>query len=90
MRRHLSQVVKSFRLRLQIGDMSGQGLTNEGLAIIHVSDINNHAPQFSPTSVSPSQVSHMWVIIISGLSSILFLRLVISVQFHSSGKQKEL
>ena len=47
--------MKSFRLKLQIADMGGMGLTNEGVAIIHVSDINNHAPQFSPTSVSLRQ-----------------------------------
>lgn len=35
--------------------MGGMGLTGEGVAIIHVSDINNHAPQFSPASVSPRQ-----------------------------------
>ncbi|XP_029702106.1 cadherin-15 [Takifugu rubripes] len=46
------EVVKSFRLRLQIADMSGQGLTSEGVAIIHVSDINNHAPQFRPAAYS--------------------------------------
>uniref|UniRef100_H3CVJ9 Cadherin 15, type 1, M-cadherin (myotubule) n=1 Tax=Tetraodon nigroviridis TaxID=99883 RepID=H3CVJ9_TETNG len=46
------EVVKSFRLRLQIADMSGQGLTSEGVAIIQVSDINNHAPQFSPAAYS--------------------------------------
>ncbi|XP_062417714.1 cadherin-15 [Pungitius pungitius] len=40
------EVVKSFRLKLQIADMGGMGLTGEGVAIIHVSDINNHAPQF--------------------------------------------
>ncbi|KAG7235204.1 hypothetical protein INR49_003115, partial [Caranx melampygus] len=46
------EVVKGFRLKLQVADMGGMGLTNEGEAIIHVSDINNHAPQFSPTSYS--------------------------------------
>uniref|UniRef100_A0A8C4I6P9 Cadherin 15, type 1, M-cadherin (myotubule) n=1 Tax=Dicentrarchus labrax TaxID=13489 RepID=A0A8C4I6P9_DICLA len=46
------EVVKSFRLKLQIADMGGMGLTSEGVAIIHVSDINNHAPWFSPTSYS--------------------------------------
>ncbi|XP_030270623.1 cadherin-15 [Sparus aurata] len=46
------EVVKSFRLKLQIADMGGMGLTSEGVAIIHVSDINNHAPQFSPASYS--------------------------------------
>lgn len=42
------EVVKSFKLTLQVADMSGMGLTSEGVAVIHVSDINNHAPQFSP------------------------------------------
>lgn len=46
------EVVKSFRLRLQIADMGGMGLTSEGVAIIHVSDINNNVPQFSPASYS--------------------------------------
>lgn len=45
-------MVQGFKLRLQIADMGGMGLTSEGVALIHVSDINNHAPQFSPTSVS--------------------------------------
>lgn len=48
-------MVKGFRLRLQIADMGGMGLTGEGVAVIHVSDINNHVPQFSPASVSLSQ-----------------------------------
>lgn len=38
--------------------MGGMGLTREGVAIIYVSDINNHAPQFSPASVSLTQ-QHM-------------------------------
>lgn len=42
------EVVKSFRLKLQVADMGGMGLTSEGVAVIHVSDINNYAPQFSP------------------------------------------
>ncbi|XP_069030041.1 cadherin-15 [Embiotoca jacksoni] len=46
------EVVKSFRLKLQVADMGGMGLTSEGVAIIHVSDINNHAPQFSPATYS--------------------------------------
>ncbi|XP_076594161.1 cadherin-15 [Chaetodon auriga] len=46
------EVVKGFRLKLQIADMGGMGLTSEGVAIIHVSDINNHPPQFSPASYS--------------------------------------
>ncbi|KAJ3593887.1 hypothetical protein NHX12_006220 [Muraenolepis orangiensis] len=43
------EVVKSFRLKLQVADMSGMGLTSESVAIVHVTDINNHAPQFSPS-----------------------------------------
>lgn len=31
--------------------MSGMGLTGESVAVIHVSDINNHAPQFNPVQV---------------------------------------
>ncbi|XP_077420295.1 cadherin-15 isoform X2 [Vanacampus margaritifer] len=46
------EVVKSFRLMLQVADMGGMGLTSEGVAIIHVSDINNHAPHFHPSSYS--------------------------------------
>ncbi|XP_034536404.1 cadherin-15 isoform X2 [Notolabrus celidotus] len=46
------EVVKSFRLKLQIADMGGMGLTSEGVAIIHVTDINNHIPQFNPASYS--------------------------------------
>lgn len=72
MSRRLSQVVKSFRLRLQIADMSGQGLTSEGVAIIHVSDINNHAPQFRPASVSPRSISHTWTTIVSGPLTVVF------------------
>lgn len=72
MSRRLLQVVKSFRLRLQIADMSGQGLTSEGVAIIHVSDINNHAPQFRPASVSPSSISHTRSAIVSGLFTVVF------------------
>lgn len=36
--------------------MGGMGLTNESVAIIHVTDINNHAPQFSPATVSLIQL----------------------------------
>lgn len=86
MSRRLSQVVKSFRLRLQIADMSGQGLTSEGVAIIHVSDINNHAPQFRPSSVSPGSISHRRIC--TAYSRLL--RLLIAVQFHGRGKQEAL
>jgi len=52
------EVVQSFRLKLQVADMGGMGLTSEGVAIIHVSDINNHAPQFSPASYSMTAVEN--------------------------------
>uniref|UniRef100_A0A8C2WF31 Cadherin 15, type 1, M-cadherin (myotubule) n=1 Tax=Cyclopterus lumpus TaxID=8103 RepID=A0A8C2WF31_CYCLU len=42
---------REVQLRLRfiffIADMGGMGLTSEGVAIIHISDINNHAPQFT-------------------------------------------
>ncbi|XP_051980825.1 cadherin-15-like [Xyrauchen texanus] len=41
-------VVQSFRLTLQVADMSGMGLTSWGHAIISITDINNHAPKFHP------------------------------------------
>ncbi|XP_053472841.1 cadherin-15 [Ictalurus furcatus] len=43
-------VVHSFHLTLQVADMSGMGLTSTGRAIIHITDINNHAPQFNPNT----------------------------------------
>ncbi|KAK2853931.1 hypothetical protein Q5P01_006592 [Channa striata] len=52
------EVVKSFRLKLQVADMGGIGLTREGVAIIHVSDINNNAPNFSPASYSMRAVEN--------------------------------
>ncbi|XP_062238122.1 cadherin-15 [Platichthys flesus] len=52
------EVVKKFRLRVQVADMGGMGLTGEGVAVIHVSDINNHAPQFSPVSYSMTAVEN--------------------------------
>ncbi|XP_074471499.1 cadherin-15 [Sebastes fasciatus] len=52
------EVVQSFRLKLQVADMGGMGLTREGVAIIHISDINNHAPQFSPASYSMTAVEN--------------------------------
>uniref|UniRef100_A0A3P8TQN1 Cadherin 15, type 1, M-cadherin (myotubule) n=1 Tax=Amphiprion percula TaxID=161767 RepID=A0A3P8TQN1_AMPPE len=54
------EVVKGFRLKLQVADMGGMGLTSEGVAIIHVSDINNHAPQFSPASYSMTAVENRY------------------------------
>ncbi|XP_073715622.1 cadherin-15 [Misgurnus anguillicaudatus] len=41
-------VVQSFKLTLQVADMSGMGLASVGRAIINISDINNHAPKFQP------------------------------------------
>ncbi|XP_035250989.1 cadherin-15-like [Anguilla anguilla] len=38
--------VKAFKLTLQVADMSGEGLSDVASALIHVSDINNNAPQF--------------------------------------------
>uniref|UniRef100_A0A8D3DKT7 Cadherin 15, type 1, M-cadherin (myotubule) n=1 Tax=Scophthalmus maximus TaxID=52904 RepID=A0A8D3DKT7_SCOMX len=52
------EVVKSFRLKLQVADMGGMGLTREGLAIINISDINNHAPLFSPALYSMTAVEN--------------------------------
>ncbi|XP_005466973.1 cadherin-15 [Oreochromis niloticus] len=52
------EVVKEFKLKLQVADMGGMGLTSEGVAIIHVSDINNHAPQFSPDLYSMTAVEN--------------------------------
>ncbi|XP_008291154.1 cadherin-15 [Stegastes partitus] len=52
------EVVKGFRLKLQVADMGGMGLMSEGVAIIHVSDINNHAPRFSPASYSMTAVEN--------------------------------
>ncbi|XP_036440313.1 cadherin-15 [Colossoma macropomum] len=43
-------VVQSFQLTLQVADMSGLGLTSTGRATIYITDINNHAPQFQPTT----------------------------------------
>ncbi|XP_041846255.1 cadherin-15 isoform X2 [Melanotaenia boesemani] len=52
------EVVKGFKLKLQVADMGGMGLSSEGVAVIHVTDINNHAPQFSPDSYSMSAVEN--------------------------------
>uniref|UniRef100_A0A673X3U1 Cadherin 15, type 1, M-cadherin (myotubule) n=1 Tax=Salmo trutta TaxID=8032 RepID=A0A673X3U1_SALTR len=46
------EVVKGFRLILQVADMSGMGLTSLANAVIHVTDINNNPPRFSPYLVS--------------------------------------
>ncbi|KAM9817498.1 cadherin-15-like [Neosynchiropus ocellatus] len=42
------EVVKAFRLSLEVADNTGW--TDEAVAIINVTDINNHAPEFSPSS----------------------------------------
>ncbi|KAL4613569.1 cadherin-15 isoform X2 [Arapaima gigas] len=42
------EVVKAFRLTVMVADMSGEGLSDTAHAIIHVTDINNHPPRFSP------------------------------------------
>ncbi|KAM3877057.1 cadherin-15 [Diretmus argenteus] len=52
------EAVKGFRLRLQVADMAGMGLTSEGVAVIHVSDINNHAPQFNSNMYSMAGVEN--------------------------------
>lgn len=40
------QVVKFFKLKLQVSDMSGEGLSDFAYATIYITDINNNAPQF--------------------------------------------
>ncbi|XP_061743503.1 cadherin-15 isoform X2 [Nerophis ophidion] len=52
------EVVTSFKLKLQVADMGGMGLSTEGVAIIQVSDINNYAPQFSPNSYKMTAVEN--------------------------------
>uniref|UniRef100_A0A3B3S7C7 Cadherin 15, type 1, M-cadherin (myotubule) n=1 Tax=Paramormyrops kingsleyae TaxID=1676925 RepID=A0A3B3S7C7_9TELE len=39
-------VVKFFKLKLQVSDMSGEGLSDFAYATIYITDINNNAPQF--------------------------------------------
>ncbi|KAM9816875.1 cadherin-15-like [Neosynchiropus ocellatus] len=48
--------VKAFIVKLRVGDMGGPGLTDDALAIIKVIDINNHVPEFIPTSYHMSAV----------------------------------
>ncbi|XP_036400202.1 cadherin-15 [Megalops cyprinoides] len=52
------EVVESFRLMLQVADMSGEGLSDIAYAIINITDINNNAPQFSPLSYSMTAVEN--------------------------------
>ncbi|XP_052417263.1 cadherin-15 [Carassius gibelio] len=54
-------VVQSFRLTLQVADMSGMGLTSTGRAIIHISDINNHAPKFHPTMYNMNAMENKYI-----------------------------
>uniref|UniRef100_A0A7N6F6A0 Cadherin domain-containing protein n=1 Tax=Anabas testudineus TaxID=64144 RepID=A0A7N6F6A0_ANATE len=50
--------IRDVGLDREVADMGGMGLTSEGVAVIHVSDINNHAPQFSPASYSMTAVEN--------------------------------
>ncbi|XP_029497236.1 cadherin-15-like [Oncorhynchus nerka] len=52
------EVVKGFRLTLQVADMSGMGLTSLANAVIHVTDINNNPPRFSPDLYTMSAVEN--------------------------------
>ncbi|XP_055777244.1 cadherin-15 [Salvelinus fontinalis] len=52
------EVVKGFRLKLQVADMSGMGLTSLANAVIHVTDINNNPPRFSPDMYTMSAVEN--------------------------------
>lgn len=68
--------MKEFRLKLQVADMGGMGLTSEGVAIIHVSDINNHAPQFSPDSVSLRSLRKILSVILGSNLSLQFVIMI--------------
>ncbi|KAL1007153.1 hypothetical protein UPYG_G00082740 [Umbra pygmaea] len=52
------EVVKGFRLKVQVADMSGIGLMSEANAVIHVTDINNNPPRFSPDHYTMSAVEN--------------------------------
>ncbi|KAJ8247321.1 hypothetical protein GJAV_G00244960 [Gymnothorax javanicus] len=52
------EVVKGFRLTLQVADMAGEGLSDLSTAFIHVTDINNHAAQFYPVSYRMTAVEN--------------------------------
>ncbi|XP_010879813.2 cadherin-15 [Esox lucius] len=52
------EVVKGFRLKVLVADMSGMGLTSEAHAIINVNDINNNRPRFSPDQYIMSAVEN--------------------------------
>lgn len=84
----LFQVVKGFKLKLQVADMGGMGLTSDGLAVINVSDINNHAPQFNPDTVSLSN-RLMWTQTVAWILTYYKL-CVTSVQRGCCGEQEGL
>uniref|UniRef100_A0A8C8FWX4 Cadherin domain-containing protein n=1 Tax=Oncorhynchus tshawytscha TaxID=74940 RepID=A0A8C8FWX4_ONCTS len=52
------EVVKGFRLTLQVADMSGMGLISLANAVIHVTDINNNPPRFAPDLYTMSAVEN--------------------------------
>ncbi|KAG5849322.1 hypothetical protein ANANG_G00108990 [Anguilla anguilla] len=52
------EVVDGFRLTLQVADMAGEGLSDLASALIYVTDINNHAPLFTPASYRMTAVEN--------------------------------
>ncbi|XP_043937967.1 B-cadherin-like [Protopterus annectens] len=48
------EAIEEYTLILQVADMNGEGLTNTATAIISVTDGNDNAPQFDPTSYEGS------------------------------------
>ncbi|KAJ8400473.1 hypothetical protein AAFF_G00395970 [Aldrovandia affinis] len=64
------EVVKAFRLTLQVADMSGEGLSDVASALIRVSDINNNAPQFSSDHYTMTAVENRVEEVIGRVSSI--------------------
>ncbi|KAJ8417792.1 hypothetical protein AAFF_G00226350 [Aldrovandia affinis] len=52
------EVVEGFRLTLQVADMSGEGLSEIGYAVISISDINNHIPKLYPVSYRMTAVEN--------------------------------
>ncbi|MEQ2280405.1 hypothetical protein AMECASPLE_019453, partial [Ameca splendens] len=62
------EVVKEFKLKLRVADMWGDGLHSDAVAIISVSDINNHAPQFHPASYSMKALENIYDIEIGRVS----------------------
>uniref|UniRef100_M4AVI2 Cadherin 15, type 1, M-cadherin (myotubule) n=1 Tax=Xiphophorus maculatus TaxID=8083 RepID=M4AVI2_XIPMA len=64
------EVVKEFKLKLRVADMGGDGLISDAVAIITVSDINNHAPQFHPTSYNIKALENVYNVEIGRVSVI--------------------